>query len=403
MQLLRSEQIKIFAQVIFLGMLAAFVQVPTDIYLASLPTIQAVMHTTAFHAQFTLIGFFFIYAFAQLLWGPVSDAIGRKHALYCILSIYLAGSLLCVFADSIDGLIFGRLLQAAGGGGGASIGFAILLDWYKGANITKLVARVAGVMLMVPVIALIIGGYLLVHFNWRANFVFLSGYAILLLFITLFLRESLPRHKRLIFRPLSLLHQYRLQATHRAYIIPMLAASFVFSGFFAYLSSSAFIYQRFYRLSPTHYSYLFALNALAFVSATIILGRLNHKKGTAVFVRRILLGLLIFLILAAILIGIWPHYIVMFLVPLLVVSFCMGFIEPSLHGLGLENVVQYAGVASGLFGFMRIIVANIIALAVIHSINSGFRLILMIGVCFIVALGVFYFNPRGAAKKISTQ
>lgn len=389
----KNNRLTTLLRFVYFGLLAAFAPVSTDLYLSSLPTIKVELQTTVFLTQFTLIGFFIMFAFAQLLWGPLSDAIGRKRAIYLGLLTYIVGSLCCLFSDSIGILIVGRLLQAAGGGGGVAICFAIIHDIYKGRNMTKLISRIALVVLIAPMIAPIIGSYLLIHFSWRSNFIFLGLYAVSLLLATGFFHETLPISKRLAFKPTILLQQYIKQCKHRAFIIPTLSAAVLFAGFFSYLTNSSFIYQEFYHLSATAYAHLFAFNALALIIAITLIG-IIHKKihSTAQFLFWTALALTLVLLAALIAIGFQPHSIITLVIALFAVSFGMGLFQPTARALGLEQVVEYAGIASGIFGFIRFMVATIIALLFIHFVTTGIHLVFMMMITSLLAFILLLFN-----------
>ena len=183
----KNNRLTTLLRFVYFGLLAAFAPVSTDLYLSSLPTIKAELHTTVFLTQFTLIGFFYYVLPLPSYYGdPYRMPLGEKRAIYFGLLTYIAGSLCCLFSGSISILILGRLLQSAGGGGGVVICFAIIHDIYKGRNMTKLISRIALVVLIAPMIAPIIGSYLLIHFTWRSNFIFLGLYGVGLLIATCF-------------------------------------------------------------------------------------------------------------------------------------------------------------------------------------------------------------------------
>ncbi len=76
----------------------------------------------------TLPAYFLGLALGQLIYGPVSDRIGRKKPLYFGLSLYIVASLMCYFAQNEWSLIAARVLQALGGCVGVVIARATIRD-----------------------------------------------------------------------------------------------------------------------------------------------------------------------------------------------------------------------------------------------------------------------------------
>ncbi len=159
------------AVLIVLGILTAFGPLSMDMYLPALPELVDFFRTTPGKAQLTLSAFTIAFGAGQLVYGPVSDRLGRRNVLLVGIGIYALASILCVFADTIDELILARLFQAIGGAAGIVLSRAIIRDLFD-----KLEgARALSLMLLIPSLAALIapfvGGYLLKFFDdWRLIF-----------------------------------------------------------------------------------------------------------------------------------------------------------------------------------------------------------------------------------------
>jgi DHA1 family bicyclomycin/chloramphenicol resistance-like MFS transporter len=149
----------------------------------SLPSMQewpAIFGASQARVQLTFSGFVVAYGGFQLLYGPLSDRVGRKPVLMAGLALSLLGSLVAIFATSLDVLIAARFLQGAGSAAGMVVGRALVQDLFAGPDRTRMMALVGMSMGLVPPAATILGGQLHVRLGWQANFVPLAALAVVL-------------------------------------------------------------------------------------------------------------------------------------------------------------------------------------------------------------------------------
>lgn len=97
-----------------------------QIYLPSLAGMMIVFSATAGEIQLSMSAFFVAVAVSQLIWGPLSDQYGRRPVIIVGMTLFVIGSILCLFAPTIEALVFARILQAAGGCTGMVLGRAIV-------------------------------------------------------------------------------------------------------------------------------------------------------------------------------------------------------------------------------------------------------------------------------------
>ncbi|MET0981582.1 MAG: MFS transporter, partial [Telluria sp.] len=164
-----------------------------DTYLPSMPAIGREFGVGPVAVQQTLSVFLFTFAFMMLFYGTLSDSFGRRRVILVSLVLYTIGSIGAVFAPSFGALLACRALQGLSAGAGSVVGQAIVQDRFKGAEAQKMMSNMMMVFGLAPAIAPIIGGWLHVHFGWRSTFLFLAGFGVLLIAMTLrLLPESLP-------------------------------------------------------------------------------------------------------------------------------------------------------------------------------------------------------------------
>ncbi len=172
---------------LILGALTALGPLSIDMYLPSLPTIQRDLGTTASLTQLTLAAYFAGLGLGQLAYGPLTDRFGRKRPLYAGLTIYALASIACALSPSVEALIALRFLQAVGGAAGQVVTRAVVRDLYTGAPAAQLLSRLMLVMGVAPILAPLLGGWLLLFAGWRAIFALLAvlglGCLALMLFV----------------------------------------------------------------------------------------------------------------------------------------------------------------------------------------------------------------------------
>ena len=160
-----------------------------DAYLPSLPAIAESLHVSVAHVQQTMTVFLLVFAVTSLWHGAISDAYGRRRLTLISLVLFLLASLGCTMADNMHLLMFFRAMQGATAGTGMIVGRAIVRDLFDGAEAQRLMARVAAIFSIAPIVAPVLGGWFQVWFGWRSIFIFMA-----LLSGTLFLscRRMLP-------------------------------------------------------------------------------------------------------------------------------------------------------------------------------------------------------------------
>lgn len=385
--------------IIFLSTIAAFAPFSTDIYLASMPIIQKEMHASVAQVQLTLSLFFIGFALAQLFWGPLSDRIGRKKTILIGVIVYIIGSLSCALSQNIFMLIFARLVQSIGACVGIVMALAIIRDCFsETGNMSKMIAITMATAMAAPMVAPVLGSYLLVHFGWQANFYVLFGYGIFLLISTLFFAETYPENKR---KPLplnKLLLAYGQQLVHKPFLLTALASSTNFCMLFSFISSSSFVYINIYDLNPEYFGYFFGGNAIMLVLGNLMSNKFKKtlSKNKLIFV--FLFIALIGAILMFLAVYLAPESIWSVVLPFFLVTYCIGVLYPELMSYPLEHVVAYTGIASSLVGTMRFTSASITAFFVGFIITvSALPLavvIIILNIFTMVMMKIYFSNKR---------
>ena len=175
------------------GMLTAIGPVSMSIYTPAMPEIVQALGTTEAAVKMTLTLFFGGFACAQLLAGPLSDALGRRPVVFLFMGIYFAASLVALFATGVGVLMAARLAQGVGAAAGVIISRAVVRDLFSGEESSKILNVIGMILSVGPAIAPTLGGLLLTVLGLRAIFATMAAFGFLVILVTaLWLRETTP-------------------------------------------------------------------------------------------------------------------------------------------------------------------------------------------------------------------
>lgn len=335
-----------------LGALAAFGAISVDMYLPSLPSIADDLGVASGTAQFTLSSFFIGFGLGQLFYGPLSDRFGRRGPLLSGILLYMLASLGCAFSTSLGQLIGWRFVQAGGGCAGAVIARAIVRDLYSAEAMARVMSMIMLVIATAPLVAPLIGGYLLVWLGWRAIFWLLAGFGALCFVAAWSLvPETRPREFRSRLSPTRQLAGYAQLLRHRSTLGYMLCGGSAFAGMFAYISGTPFVYIELFDVEPQHYGWLFGLNVAGLMLVSFLNSRLVGRLGSG---RLLGWGLLIqtgagLALLAASRL----EYLPALVVPLFFYVSMIGIVAANATAGALSHFPELAGTASALFGVFQ--------------------------------------------------
>ncbi|MBF7053823.1 multidrug effflux MFS transporter [Halomonas sp. KAO] len=346
------------ATIVVLAALTALGPLATDMYLPAMPAMAEALNTGPDQVQLTLSLYMTGFALAQLFCGPISDRFGRRPVMIAGFSLFLAASLLCAFAPSIEWLLAGRFLQAFGGAAGPVLGRAAVRDIYGPIEAGRVLSYMASTMALAPALAPVVGAGLLLFFGWQSVFVLLSLYAvIMLLILALLMPESLPPEKRQSIAPSIILANYRMLLTQRSFLGYTLINASGFAGLFAFLSGSSFVLIEYMGLSPFQYGIGFTLIVAGFFSGTLCSGRYSHRLGRdrLLWIATLLCALSGSSMAALAIFGVHQPWAV--IGPHVLFLFGFGIVMPQSMAGALAPNPECAGSASSLFGFLQMTIA----------------------------------------------
>lgn len=373
---------------LILGLLSAIGPFAIDMYLPALPAIGQSLGAEVGAVQWSLTAFFMALGVGQLLYGPVSDMLGRKPPLYFGLGLFTLASVGCALATDIDTLVALRFVQGLGAAAGMAIPRAVVRDLHTGTEAARLMSLLMLVFSVSPILAPLAGSALIAVTGWRGVFwaVALAATAGLALVFTT-LSETRPVSERVQSSLASALRAYGLLLRDRHYLGLVFIGGCAMSGFFVYLASSPFVLINHYGLTPTQYSLAFSVNAVAFIGASQLTGALGERFGLVRVVKAAASasGAVMLVLLGYYLAG--GDRLAVLIALYFIASAFMGLVIPTTSVLALEQHGAIAGTASALLGTLQML-TGAAAMGVVGLFSSGQPLPMVVGMAAGALVGV---------------
>jgi len=379
---------RLFGAALILGLLSAIGPFAIDMYLPVLPTIREALRTDVDTAQMSLMAFFAAVGIGQLIYGPVSDMVGRKPPIYFGLVLFALGSIGCAMAPDIHTLIAFRFVQGLGACAGMVIPRAIVRDMHTGHDAAQLMSLLMLVFSVSPVLAPLTGSLVIRLTSWRGIFWTVAVVAVFgLVLAATALKETRPREARVASNARTALAAYGTLLRDPHYLGLVFICSFGVASFFAYLANSSFVLIDHYGLSPTLYGLAFSVNAVSFIGAAQFTGALGKRYGLPRLVRSAVVGysLVMVALLLLNLVGIDNLGVMM---ALLFVGYgFLGLVMPSSAVLALEEHGKIAGTASAFLGTIQFATGACVIGVVGRFLDGTARPMLAgIAACSVIAL-----------------
>lgn len=270
---------KFYKTILFLCLASCLAPLATDMYLPSLTGIAGEMNTSISDMQLTVSIFFGGFAAGQLIYGPLSDALGRKKIIMIGTLVFTVASLCAVFTRNFGVFFVMRLLQALGGAAGAVVANAVMKDIFKGTQFNRAINISMIAMSLAPLIAPTLGG-MLAGFGWQYCFYLLAAIGVLILCCIGFgIPESLPKDRR---QPLNfsvMLANYGKIISHKSVCGTVLAQALNCAAMFSFISGASQVYMNIYGLDSMTFGLVFALNIISLMIVVSFTGRFVKRFG----------------------------------------------------------------------------------------------------------------------------
>ncbi|WP_425483052.1 multidrug effflux MFS transporter, partial [Cellulomonas septica] len=348
--------------VLLLGLMCALPAISTDIYLPSLPDVARDLNTSATAAQLTMTAMLIGGAVGQLVIGPLSDRFGRRKPVMVGVALHVVTSLLCAVAPAIIPLIALRSMQGFFNASATVVAMAVIRDRFVGSDASRLISRLMLVIGVAPLFAPSIGGVIAGQAGWRAVFVALAVFGVVLwLIVWRRLPETLPPDRRRDGGLRTALAGYRGLLRDRHFVALAVMPGLGVAVLMSYVVASPFVLREGFGLSEHQFSLLFAINGIGLVAGAQVNAALVRRVAPIRIVRVVLplsLSLTVVLLVLAVtgLGGLWGLLVVQWLVLALV-----NFVPPNASALALSRHGEIAGTAAAFIGAAQAGVSGVVS------------------------------------------
>lgn len=391
---------KTSSQVEFIALMAALMSVVALAIDALLPALDiiglAIGTENVVNNQLLITMMFLGLGVGPLLFGPVSDATGRKPVVYVGFGLFLIASVICITAESLTIMIIGRVLQGIGLSAPRTIAIAIIRDLYSGDYMARIMSFVTVVFILVPVIAPALGQLILDTYNWQSIF-YVQVIISLMVIIWFWKRQSetLLPSKRVSFSVKVFNTGFNEVIRYKTTMGYTIISGLVVGSFFVYLSASQQIFQQQYRLEDA-FPLIFAGLSVAIGSAIFLNGTLVIKYGMEKIITTSLLGFFTISLLYVVFFynGINPP-LVLLLIFFALQFFAIGFLFGNLRALAMQPVGHIAGIAAAITGFISTFLAVVLSIFIGRFVyNSVLPVFIGFLICSTCSIGILLYLKR---------
>jgi Bcr/CflA subfamily drug resistance transporter len=375
-----------------------------DIYVPSIPAIRQAFAVDQAVMQLTVSLFLLITGLGQLLFGPISDQIGRRKVLLASILFFIAGSVLCTVSYHITFLIIARIVQALGACGMMVSAFAIVRDLFSGDDCARIYSFLNSTISLSPLLAPLAGGYLAYWISWRASFALLAIVGLIIFFSAKSnIDETLaPNNRRNLKKELFVDYFHVLKSGH--FLIYTLCASAGFAGFLAFFSSSSYIIINLLGIPEQHFGFYFAAIGIVFFFGSLLSGHSAKHIGTY---KTVIIGAALMMLSGLVMLLGYQKFglnIFTFIGPMVIMSIGGAFLMGGGAGGAISPFPEMAGTASALFGSMQFVFAFVISQIVMQwqvksSLPLGYTLTIL-GLVALAASTISYKALHATTEKI---
>ena len=379
----------LFRMALLLGLLSAVGPFAIDMYLPALPQVAADLGTTETGAALTLTSYFIVFGVAQLIYGPMADAVGRKKPLAVGVAVFFAATVAASQAPTIGWLIAARAFQGLGAATLMAVPRAVIRDMATGPAAARMMAAIMIVISVSPMLAPLTGSAVLAWGGWREIFAVLAGAALLSLGLILFaLPETLPAERRRPVRLAAMAAGAARLLSDRRFLGLTMIGGFGMASFFVFLASASFVYTRQYGLSPTGFSLAFAVNAVGFFSASQFAGRLAERFGMERVISLAITGFAGAALALSLVVLAGLDALGVVIAGLFLANACLGLVIPTAMVMSLDPHPDIAGLASSLGGTIQMLTGGLMIAATGPFLdNSAATMVPAIALCALLAWG----------------
>ena len=346
--------------IILLSALSSVAPMGVDTYLPSIPQIAKYFSVSIEKIELSLSIFLIGFAIGQVFGGPISDRYGRRKGSIIGLLGFSFFSFLIIFSTNIYELWLYRFFEAFFGGIVVVNAAASVRDRFHGKEAAKVFSLMGMVRSLAPMVAPFIGAFIIHFYSWKAVFIFLTVYSLVVAFLVYKdLEESFTYVKQNVF------NSFKIVLSNYDAVKYMLVLGLSFGGFFILISKSSFIYIEHYGISTDYFPLFFGINFVVLMALIRVNVSLLKNFTTKQIVK--------FALLVQIVSGglfLLNHESISLVFTVVLIACYMGvmaFVFGNCLALAIEFFPKNAGVASSVIGVLQFGLG-----AIVSSISLSF-------------------------------
>lgn len=371
-----KELVALFALMMSLTALSMDSMLPAFPYIAEALAIKDYQKT-----QWIVSALIFGMVFGEIIFGPVSDAIGRKKSILIGIGVYILGSLIALSASSLTMFLIGRMVQGFGVAGPKIASRALIRDMYKGAAMARIMSFVMMVFILVPLLAPTVGQLIIQVANWYWIFALLIVQAtVAAVWLMVRQPETLSKENRIPINRVRLMMDIGIILRRRDVVAFTVLLGCMFAGLMLYISTAQSIFQDIYQTGD-RFPFFFAMFAIGISFVNFYNGKIVQSVGMLRCVTSALKVLITmsFLLLVSTLYfeGIPPFALFMGLG--MVMFSCLGMVFGNVNAMAMEPLGKMAGLGASLISSLSSLIAILLSISVgqfyhftIMPLASGF-------------------------------
>jgi DHA1 family bicyclomycin/chloramphenicol resistance-like MFS transporter len=356
----------------------------TDIFVASLPTMMRDLQCNISNISYTLSGYIVGFSLSILVSGALSDIFGRKPILLITAIIYALSSLAMSMAESLPMLIFLRILQGIGGGGGFVIARLIVKDYFYSKEQLNILSMLSTGNAIAPAIAPQIGNFVAQHFGWHSCFLVTSMMSILsIIMILTFLKETLTEKNE--YNPLINLPFSLFKAFHsRQFIGYTLLIGLAWSAYFIFIGLSSFYFQNVAYYTAKQFSYVIIMVTCGYLIGTNMTRYFNNKGYCIIEILLIAIKICVFSTIVFV-ISILAHYYIAVVLSMFLLRLGIGIIMPTAQLGAMRIYNTNIGWYMGCLFFIEFLISGLLLSIAGHleELQLGYGILSIISSCII--------------------
>lgn len=382
-----NKTVRIGAIIAIVTVIHALSPLAMQIFVPALPSIRDNFSATEANTQWVVSGFSAALAFSMLAYGRISDRFGRRRVVLFGLTVFCIGSAVSYWADSLEMLIFGRVVQAIGVAAGSTMGRAVAADILPPEKLARGVSYMTMALVVGPMLAPVVAGYLVTAVGWRSIPLLLGACAAVLLLLAI--RWMPETHKPAARKEDSLPAEGDSPAPRSPFLTSWFTGHLIVLiavqvGVYGFLSASPYLVIDLLGYEPFHFGYVFI-----YLTCGYLLG--NAFSGWGLLSSRGLLasGICSYGVGGAVMLGLALNGVVSLysiVAPAVLLSFANGISQPQCMAAALSAAPRRRGAASSIVGFAQIMAGGL-GFQIVGWLPGGSPTPMTVVICICALLG----------------